>query len=131
MPSLCQTHKHFSLHNDPVHCVCLVEVAPNEFVCFCGDADIRIRFDVVKPHYMRRSRCNASQKCRGRFSSDLRALLITDFIRRVSFVNNGWRELKETPSSNRKIPCQAIMFCVSEKRSSSSCAFCIYQSRLA
>ncbi|KRY33747.1 hypothetical protein T01_2220, partial [Trichinella spiralis] len=56
--------------------------------------------------------CNASQKCRGRFSSDLRALLITDFIRRVSFVNNGWRELKETPSSNRKIPCQAIMFCL-------------------
>ncbi|KRZ65245.1 hypothetical protein T08_14210 [Trichinella sp. T8] len=43
-------------------------------------------------------------------SSDLRALLIAGFIRRVSFVNNGWRELKETPSSNRKIPCQAIMF---------------------
>ncbi|KRX12226.1 hypothetical protein T07_389 [Trichinella nelsoni] len=32
-------------------------------------------------------------------SSDLRALLIAGFIRRVSFVNNGWRELKETPSS--------------------------------
>ncbi|KRZ95091.1 hypothetical protein T08_1743, partial [Trichinella sp. T8] len=46
-------------------------------------------------------------------SSDLRALLIAGFIRRVSFVNNGWRELKETPSSNRKIPCQAIMFGVS------------------
>ncbi|KRX11855.1 hypothetical protein T07_14334, partial [Trichinella nelsoni] len=30
--------------------------------------------------------------------------------RRVFFENNGWRELKETPSSNRKIPCQAIMF---------------------
>ncbi|KRZ92656.1 hypothetical protein T08_13660 [Trichinella sp. T8] len=42
--------------------------------------------------------------------SDLRALLIAGFIRRVSFVNNGWRELKETPSSNWKIPCQAIMF---------------------
>ncbi|KRY05866.1 hypothetical protein T12_3088 [Trichinella patagoniensis] len=25
------------------------------------------------------------------------------FIRRVLFVNNGWRELKETPSSNWKI----------------------------
>ncbi|KRY26516.1 hypothetical protein T01_2351, partial [Trichinella spiralis] len=36
----------------------------------------------------------------GRFSSDLRALLIADFIRRVSFVNNGRRELKETLSSN-------------------------------
>ncbi|KRX56138.1 hypothetical protein T09_10950, partial [Trichinella sp. T9] len=46
-------------------------------------------------------------------SSDLRALLIAGFIRRVSFVNNGWRELKETPSSNWKIPCQAIMFGVS------------------
>ncbi|KRX11466.1 hypothetical protein T07_3140, partial [Trichinella nelsoni] len=40
-----------------------------------------------------------------------RALLIAGFIRRVSFVNNCWCELKETPSSNRKIPCQAIMFC--------------------
>ncbi|KRX11993.1 hypothetical protein T07_7169, partial [Trichinella nelsoni] len=49
-------------------------------------------------------------------SSDLRALLIAGFIRRVSFVNNGWRELKETPSSNWKIPCHAVMFCVSEKR---------------
>ncbi|KRY33628.1 hypothetical protein T01_10136 [Trichinella spiralis] len=29
--------------------------------------------------------------------------------RRISFVNNGWRELKETPSSNWKIPCQAII----------------------
>ncbi|KRX24584.1 hypothetical protein T07_9134 [Trichinella nelsoni] len=56
----------------------------------------------------------------GRFSSDLQALLIAYFIRRVSFVNNGWRELKETPWSNRKIPCQAIMFSVSEKRPSSS-----------
>ncbi|KRY24949.1 hypothetical protein T03_9668, partial [Trichinella britovi] len=44
-------------------------------------------------------------------STDLRALLIA-----ISFVNNGWRELKETPSSNWKIPCQAIMFGVSEKR---------------
>ncbi|KRX26171.1 hypothetical protein T07_7705 [Trichinella nelsoni] len=43
-------------------------------------------------------------------SSDLRALLIAGFIRRVSFVNNGWRELKETPSINWKIPCLAIMF---------------------
>ncbi|KRX19879.1 hypothetical protein T07_7528 [Trichinella nelsoni] len=42
-------------------------------------------------------------------SSDLRALLIAGFIRRVSFVNNGWRELKETPSSNWKIPCLAII----------------------
>ncbi|KRX12240.1 hypothetical protein T07_6107, partial [Trichinella nelsoni] len=32
-------------------------------------------------------------------------LLIT----RISFLNNGWRELKETPSSNWKIPCQAII----------------------
>ncbi|KRX18807.1 hypothetical protein T07_3715 [Trichinella nelsoni] len=52
----------------------------------------------------------------GRFSSDLRALLITGFIVRVSFGNNGWRELKETWSSNWKIPCHAIMFGVSEKR---------------
>ncbi|KRX12108.1 hypothetical protein T07_8651, partial [Trichinella nelsoni] len=29
--------------------------------------------------------------------------------RRVSFANNGLRELKETPWSNRKIPCQAII----------------------
>ncbi|KRY04157.1 hypothetical protein T12_10829, partial [Trichinella patagoniensis] len=36
-------------------------------------------------------------------SSDLRALLIAGFIRRVPLVNNGWRELKETPSSNWKI----------------------------
>ncbi|KRZ89351.1 hypothetical protein T08_4190 [Trichinella sp. T8] len=39
---------------------------------------------------------------------------------RISFVNNGWRELKETPSSNWKIPCLAIMFGVSEKRPSSN-----------
>ncbi|KRY07189.1 hypothetical protein T12_10537 [Trichinella patagoniensis] len=31
-------------------------------------------------------------------------------IRRISFVNNGWRELKETPSRNWKTLCQAIMF---------------------
>ncbi|KRX85957.1 hypothetical protein T01_8898 [Trichinella spiralis] len=36
--------------------------------------------------------------------------MLTSFIRRVSFVNNGWRELKETPSNNWKIPCQAFMF---------------------
>ncbi|KRY24425.1 hypothetical protein T03_7944, partial [Trichinella britovi] len=30
------------------------------------------------------------------------------------------RELKETPLSNWKIPCQAIMFGVSEKRPSSN-----------
>ncbi|KRX31156.1 hypothetical protein T09_9439 [Trichinella sp. T9] len=41
-------------------------------------------------------------------------------IGRISFVNNGWRELKETPSSNWKIPCLAIMFGVSEKRPSSN-----------
>ncbi|KRX31341.1 hypothetical protein T06_676 [Trichinella sp. T6] len=52
-------------------------------------------------------------------------------IRRVSFINNGWRELKETPSSNWKIPCQAIMFGVSEKRPSNISKFCIYQSHLA
>ncbi|KRZ75872.1 hypothetical protein T08_2902 [Trichinella sp. T8] len=52
-------------------------------------------------------------------------------IRRVSFVNNGWRELKETPSINWKIPCLAIMFGVSEKRPSSISKFCIYQSHLA
>ncbi|KRY25222.1 hypothetical protein T01_6189 [Trichinella spiralis] len=33
-------------------------------------------------------------------SSDIRDLLIAGFIKRVSFVNNGWREQKETPSSN-------------------------------
>ncbi|KRX51625.1 hypothetical protein T06_15571 [Trichinella sp. T6] len=49
-------------------------------------------------------------------SSELRALLIASFIRRISFVNNGWRELKETPSSDWKIPCQEVIFCVSEKR---------------
>ncbi|KRX28581.1 hypothetical protein T03_15468 [Trichinella britovi] len=53
-------------------------------------------------------------------SSELRALLIASFIRRISFVNNGWCELKETPLSNWKIPCQAVMFCVSEKRPSSN-----------
>ncbi|KRY25993.1 hypothetical protein T01_5337, partial [Trichinella spiralis] len=53
---------------------------------------------------------------RDRFSSDLRALLIASFIGRVSFVNNGRREQKETRSSIWKIPCQAIMFGVSEKR---------------
>ncbi|KRY32389.1 hypothetical protein T01_3278, partial [Trichinella spiralis] len=42
-------------------------------------------------------------------------------VRRVSFGNNGWRELKETP-------CLAIMFGVSEKRPSSNSKFCIYQS---
>ncbi|KRX12573.1 hypothetical protein T07_7263 [Trichinella nelsoni] len=41
-------------------------------------------------------------------------------IKPVSFANNGLRELKETPWSNRKIPCQAIMFGVSEKRPSSN-----------
>ncbi|KRY28203.1 hypothetical protein T01_14593, partial [Trichinella spiralis] len=40
-------------------------------------------------------------------------------IRRVSFVNKDRRELKETSSSISKIPCQAIMFGVSEKRPSS------------
>ncbi|KRZ47975.1 hypothetical protein T02_1837 [Trichinella nativa] len=35
---------------------------------------------------------------------------------RISFVNNGWRELKETQSSNWKIPCQTVIFGVSEKR---------------
>ncbi|KRY24964.1 hypothetical protein T03_6745 [Trichinella britovi] len=39
---------------------------------------------------------------------------------RVSFVNNGRREQKETLSSIWKIPCQAIMFGVSEKRPSSN-----------
>ncbi|KRZ58833.1 hypothetical protein T02_11794, partial [Trichinella nativa] len=53
-------------------------------------------------------------------SSELRALLIAGFIRRISFVNNGWRELKETPSSDWKIPCQEVIFCVSEKRPSSN-----------
>ncbi|KRX20420.1 hypothetical protein T07_4701 [Trichinella nelsoni] len=52
----------------------------------------------------------------GRSSSDIRALLITSFIGRVSFVNNVWRELKETRSSNWKILWQAILFGVSEKR---------------
>ncbi|KRX59345.1 hypothetical protein T06_5958, partial [Trichinella sp. T6] len=53
-------------------------------------------------------------------SSDLRALLIAGFIRRVLFANNGRRELKETPSSNWKIPCQTVIFGVSEKRPSSN-----------
>ncbi|KRX32131.1 hypothetical protein T06_3690 [Trichinella sp. T6] len=53
-------------------------------------------------------------------SSELRALLIASFIRRISFVNNGWRELKETPSSDWKIPFQEFIFCVSEKRPSSN-----------
>ncbi|KRZ65082.1 hypothetical protein T08_10307 [Trichinella sp. T8] len=47
-------------------------------------------------------------------SSELRALLIAGFIRRISFVNNGWRELKETPSSDWKIPCQEVIFCRKE-----------------
>ncbi|KRX32197.1 hypothetical protein T06_266 [Trichinella sp. T6] len=41
-------------------------------------------------------------------------------IGRISFVNNGWRELKETQSSNWKIPCQTVIFGVSEKRPSSN-----------
>ncbi|KRX54797.1 hypothetical protein T06_14090 [Trichinella sp. T6] len=48
-------------------------------------------------------------------SSELRALLIASFIRRISFVNNGWRELKETPSSDWKIPCQEVIFCREQK----------------
>ncbi|KRX26351.1 hypothetical protein T07_5998 [Trichinella nelsoni] len=40
--------------------------------------------------------------------------------KRVWLVNNGWRELKETYSSNWKIPCKAVMFGVSEKRPSSN-----------
>ncbi|KRX18933.1 hypothetical protein T07_8433 [Trichinella nelsoni] len=36
-----------------MHCACLLDVAPNEFVSVCGDADIRIHFDVVKPRYRR------------------------------------------------------------------------------
>ncbi|KRX66152.1 hypothetical protein T09_960 [Trichinella sp. T9] len=40
--------------------------------------------------------------------------------RRISFVNNGWRELKETRSKNWKIPCQIVIFGVSEKRPSSN-----------
>ncbi|KRY08178.1 hypothetical protein T03_5186, partial [Trichinella britovi] len=48
-------------------------------------------------------------------SSELRALLIAGFIRRISFVNNGWRELKETPSSNWKFPCQEVMLCRERK----------------
>ncbi|KRX57143.1 hypothetical protein T06_11863 [Trichinella sp. T6] len=35
--------------------VCLVDIAPNEFVCICGDAGIRIHFDVTKPRYRRQS----------------------------------------------------------------------------
>ncbi|KRX54380.1 hypothetical protein T09_9602, partial [Trichinella sp. T9] len=50
-------------------------------------------------------------------SSELRALLIAGFIRRISFVNNGWRELKETPSSDWKIPCQEVIFCVKSRNS--------------
>ncbi|KRZ95170.1 hypothetical protein T08_9192 [Trichinella sp. T8] len=50
-------------------------------------------------------------------SSELRAVLIAGFIRRVLFVNNGLRELKETPSSNWKIPCQIIMFGVKSRNS--------------
>ncbi|KRY19225.1 hypothetical protein T12_10139 [Trichinella patagoniensis] len=37
----------------PLHFACLVDVAPNELVSICGDADIRIHFDVVKPRYRR------------------------------------------------------------------------------
>ncbi|KRY44384.1 hypothetical protein T03_14402 [Trichinella britovi] len=44
----------------------------------------------------------------------------SDKARRVSFVNNGRREQKETLSSIWKIPCQAIMFGVSKKRPSSN-----------
>ncbi|KRY26993.1 hypothetical protein T03_8355 [Trichinella britovi] len=48
------------------------------------------------------------------------SLLDDLLIRRISFVNNGWRELKETPSSNWKILCQTVIFGVSEKRPSSN-----------
>ncbi|KRX66202.1 hypothetical protein T09_11236 [Trichinella sp. T9] len=37
----------------PLHFVCLVDVAPHELASICGDADIRIHFDVVKPRYRR------------------------------------------------------------------------------
>ncbi|KRY26349.1 hypothetical protein T01_10807, partial [Trichinella spiralis] len=37
----------------------------------------------------------------------------------VKLLKREQRELKETPSSNWKIPCQAVMFSVSEKRPSS------------
>ncbi|KRX31654.1 hypothetical protein T05_12963 [Trichinella murrelli] len=49
-------------------------------------------------------------------SIDTNTLIILEL--RVSFVNNGRREQKETLSSIWKIPCQAIMFGVSEKRPS-------------
>ncbi|KRY47513.1 hypothetical protein T03_6054 [Trichinella britovi] len=52
-------------------------------------------------------------------------LLVNPFVssiggeaQRVSFVNNGRREQKETRPSIWKTPCQAIMFGVSEKRPS-------------
>ncbi|KRY25939.1 hypothetical protein T01_3538 [Trichinella spiralis] len=64
--------------------------------------------------------CNVSQKCQRQIffrpTRSSRSRLIT----RVLFENNGRRELKETQSSNPKIPCQAIMFSVSEKRPSSN-----------
>ncbi|KRY25566.1 hypothetical protein T01_14798 [Trichinella spiralis] len=53
--------------------------------------NLRITFGVSE----KRLRGNLSNR-----SSDIRDLLIAGFIKRVSFVNNGWREQKETPSSN-------------------------------
>ncbi|KRY33762.1 hypothetical protein T01_3395 [Trichinella spiralis] len=59
--------------------------------------------------------CNVSQKCQRqiffRRTRSSRSRLIT----RVLFENNGRRELKETQSSNPKIPCQAVMFSIRRK----------------
>ncbi|KRX12572.1 hypothetical protein T07_3406 [Trichinella nelsoni] len=54
--------------------------------------------------------CNVSQKCQRQIFLRPTRSSRNRLIRRVLFGNNGRRELKETPSSNRKIPCQEIMF---------------------
>ncbi|KRY15909.1 hypothetical protein T12_3494 [Trichinella patagoniensis] len=52
--------------------VCLVVVSPNEFVCICGDVECKCKIEFID-------------------------LLLNE---RISFVNNGWREQKETTGAN-------------------------------
>ncbi|KRX20664.1 hypothetical protein T07_9571 [Trichinella nelsoni] len=92
--------------------VCLVVVSPNEFACICGDVECKCKIECIDLLLNEVKSRNSKQQIHRKH------FLLKS--RRVSLVNNGWRELKETPSSNRKIPCQAIMFCVSEKRPSNN-----------
>ncbi|KRY27780.1 hypothetical protein T01_15397, partial [Trichinella spiralis] len=73
-----------------------------------GKIDIKMSYNDTKSGSSEWT-CNVSQKCQRQIffrpTRSSRSRLIT----RVLFENNGRRELKETPSSNWKIPCQAII----------------------